>query len=149
MKIKYLILINVLTFIFFSVYFYLNTKDCEAYFMHDASIDISAKSLIISCSFFFIGPTIIQLLQKFILKKENVKILIVLYILGLTSIGLLALSINKPCEFINGGHYMFANAGSIGLSYLFKLIFYIVFGLTFIWTILNLIIPRTRNKMKN
>ncbi len=148
MKTKHLIIINVLTFLFFSVYFYLNTTDCEAYFMHDASIDISAKSLITTCSFFFIGPAIIQLLQKFILKKENVKILIVQYILGLTSIGLLALSINKPCEFINGGHYMFANAGSIGLSYLLRLIFYLVFGLTFIWTIINLIMPRTPNKMK-
>lgn len=117
--------------------------------MHDASVDISAKSLIITCAWFFIGPAIVQLLQKFIERKVNMKILLMQYILGLTSMGLLAVSINKPCEFINGGHYMFTNAGSVGLSYLLKLIFYLVFGLTFIWTLINLILPKTPKKTKN
>jgi hypothetical protein len=139
MKAKYLLIVNSLTFVFFSVYFYLNTTECEAYFMHDASINISPMALTTTCAFLFIGPAITQFIQIFILRKSGLTVSLFQYFLGLASIGLLTLSINKPCEFINGGHYMFINFGSTGMSYFLRFICYVIFGLTFLRTFLNLI----------
>ena len=146
MKAKYLLITNLLTFVFFSIYFYLNTTECEAYFMHDASINISSIALTITCIFLFIGPAITQFLQIFILKKPSESISLFQYFLGLTSIGLLTISINKPCEFINGGHYMFINFGTTGMSYLLRFICYLVFGLTFLRTLFSLIAQKKDGK---
>ena len=139
MKSQYLLIINLLTFVFFAVYFYLNTPECVAYFMHDASINVSASALITTCFYLFIGPALIQIIQIFILKKPIEPISIIQYVLGLISIALLTNLLNKPCEFMNGGHYMFIEFGMTSLSYLLRYICNLLLGLTILRTLLNII----------
>lgn len=142
MKSKFLLIINTLTFVFFSVYFYLNTSECVAFYMHDASINVSPSELITICFYLFIGPVLMQSIQIFILRKPIGPISIIQYVLGLLSIVLLTNSINKPCEFINGGHFMFVEFGTTILSYLLRYICYLLLGLTILRTLLNIIVRK-------
>jgi len=113
--------------------------------MHDASINVSAAALITTCFYLFIGPALIQIIQIFILKKPIEPISIIQYVLGLISIALLTNLINKPCEFMNGGHYMFIEFGMTSLSLLLRFTCYLLLGLTFVRTIFNIIVQK-RNK---
>lgn len=142
---KHLTIINIITFGLFSVYFFLYTTECEVYFMRDSSVNISPKALTLTSAVLFLGLALIDLLQKFTSRPINPTVLLTQYFLSLVSMGLLTISINKPCEFINGGHYMMTDPFAVGVSFLLKLICYLLLGLTFIWTFINLIVSK-KNK---
>ncbi len=93
--------------------------------MHDASINLSSSKLIINCSVLFLGAAAIQILYTILKLKEKQTVFLTNYLISLASVGLLALAINKPCDFINGGHYMFIDLLATVISYLLKIIAYI------------------------
>jgi hypothetical protein len=144
MRAKHFIFINVITFLLFAIHYHLNTSDCEAYYMHDDSINLSSQSLIVNSAILFLGPALIQLVLA--LKAKNKKTFFLLqYILALISVGLLSLAINKPCELINGGHYMFVDFISILISFLLKIICYILLAILFVLTFLSIIKPSSKD----
>lgn len=128
MKISFwhLVTAYLFAFAFFIVYSLTSTTECEAYWMHDASIVINPKRLAGYCTYLFILPTAILFLQKKFRHKTNTKLFAVHFFISLTSISLITVATNKPCEFINGGHYMFIDPFFTLGYYLFKLISFIL-----------------------
>ena len=110
----------------FILHFIKSKNDCVAYWMHDASIEITIEWLIFYCSYLFLLPTSILLILKFIQVKTPIKLFVAHFLFSLTSISLLTIAINKPCEQINGGHYMFINSTLTLGYYLSKLISFIM-----------------------
>ena len=58
------------------------------------------------------------------------------FFVALTSISLLLFAINKPCENVNNGHYMFISSTMTIGYYLLKLISIVIIGIIIIRTIL-------------
>ncbi len=140
--------IYIATFLLLAVYFITQTTNCEAYYMHDDSIEISQTKLITICTYLFIPTTFILLLAKILKLKEINKLYITHYATSLASILLLAITINKPCETINGGNYMFINFFGTVFSYLLRIISHLMTVVIFIVTSIS-IISQTKNLKNN
>src|SRR5687768_10293931 len=110
------------TLVFFITYFLIAKTDCEAYWMHDASIEISTEWLIYYCSYLFLLPTFILFILKSFQVMAPVKLFVSHLLFSLTSISLLTIATNKPCEQINGGQYMFIDSTLTLGYYSFKLL---------------------------
>jgi len=115
-----------LAFIFFILFFLLSITECEAYWTHDASIVITHKWLISNCSYLFLPPVIILFINRLLKIKIPVKLFVAHFFISLTSISLLAIAIDKPCDYINGGHYKFIDSFMTLGHYLFKFMSYII-----------------------
>ncbi len=132
-----LIIVHTATFLVFSIYFLITVKDCTAYFMHDASMEVSIKNTILNTFLLFILPCAILAFREFMKIKDSLKLLVINYILSLTSISLISVAFNKPCEFINGGNYMFINFFTISFSYLLKFASHLLLLIILITTIVK------------
>ena len=118
---KFLLWINFLSFIFCLTFIIFNISECQCYWMHDASIKVTYKWIITYISYLFIIPIILLIISKYLKIEIPKKAYLVHFIMAVISIFTLLTSINKPCEFINGGNYMFINFSLILVYYLFKL----------------------------
>jgi hypothetical protein len=135
---KKLLFLYCLTFIIFALHFWINTTECKAYFMHDGAIEISPAKLIIHAAILFLIPVVVLFLSMVLKMKEHSTLFFAHYLLVSTSFGLLALAINKYCEEVNGGHYMFINFPT-ALSYLLRWISYITMILLIIKAVKGII----------
>ena len=118
-----------------TIYTLTSVKECEAYWMHDASITITKEQIFINALYFFLLPGLIIIVQTFLkINTQTGRFLTQLFI-ALTSISLLLLTINKPCENLNGGHYMFVSSIMILGYYLLKIASFIIIGIIIIQTI--------------
>ena len=120
----------------FTIYTITSIKECEAYWMHDASITITRRKLLTNIALLFVWPILIILTQMIIKIKTKANLFLAHFIISFTSILLLVAALNKPCENINGGHYMFISAGMILGYYLLKLISLIIIAIITIKTII-------------
>jgi len=128
---RYLLFAYCLTFVFYIIFILTSISECVAYWMHDASINITHIWLIGYCCYLFLLPTIILLIFKFNQLEIPIKFFISHFFISLTSISLLAISINEPCEYINDGYYMFTNTTITLGYYLFKLLSFIIIFIIF------------------
>lgn len=119
-KCKTLLVTLGLTYVFFIAYFLSTIIECEAYWMHDASIEISHKWLLIHCTYLFVLPVIILLFQY--KTKLSTVMFWVHYSFALISISLFAISIATSDKKIVNSHYIFINGLPILGYYLFKLL---------------------------
>jgi hypothetical protein len=126
------------TLVFFTTYFLVTNTDCEAYWMHDASIEITTKWLIYYCSYLFLLPTIILFLLKSFQISAPIKLFVAHLLFSLTSISLLTIAISKPCEQVNGGQYMFINSTLTLGYYAFKLLSFIMICIIAVTTFISL-----------
>lgn len=136
---KKFLLLYFTTFLLFAIYFLINTTACEAYYMHDDSIEISPLKLIIRTAVLFLVPALLILTLGVLKLKADAVLFILHYFLVVISLGIFALVIDKPCESINGGHYMFIDFFGTGFSYLLRFISYITLILLFIRTLVHVI----------
>ena len=134
-----LIIVHIATFLIFSIYFIITVKDCTAYFMHDASMEVSLKKSILNTFLLIILPCVILAFREFIRIKDSLKLLVFNYVLSLTSISLISVAFNKPCNFVNGGNYMFINFFTISFSYLLKFASHFLLLIILITTIVTYI----------
>ena len=123
-----------------TIYTLTSIKECEAYWMHDASITISKQKLLGDTSFLFLVPLIIIIIQAFLKIKTQTNLFLTQFFIAVTSIIFFVFATNKPCDNINGGHYMFINSILTLGYYLFKLISIVIIGIMIIQTI------RSKNK---
>ena len=108
--------------------------------MHDASITISKQKLLGDTSFLFLVPLIIIIIQAFLKIKTQTNLFLTQFFIAVTSILFFVFATNKPCDNVNGGHYMFINSTLTLGYYLFKLISIVIIGIMIIQTI------RSKNK---
>jgi hypothetical protein len=145
---KNLVIAYCFTFVLFALLSLMMISACEIYWAHDFSIEITRTYLILYCSYLFLIPAIILTISKKSGIKISTKLFIIHFLVSLASISLLILAINKPCEDINNGRYMFIDAfGRILGYYLFKLSSFIILSIIIIKTIISLVkMKRNRNK---
>mgnify|MGYP006902008992 CR=1 FL=1 len=94
--------------------------------MHDASINITKQKLLLDIVYFFVLPILTLFVQRLFKTKTQSLLFLTHFLIALTSILLLILAINKPCDNINGGHYMFINSTMTLGYYLLKLTCFII-----------------------
>ena len=111
-------------------------KECEAYWMHDASITIAKRKLFADTLYLFLLPVLIILVQLLFKIATPTKLLLTHFFIALASISLLLFAINKPCENLNNGHYMFISSTMTIGYYSLKLISLVVIGIIIIQTII-------------
>ena len=145
---RHLLFAYCLTFVFYIIFIFTSISECIAYWMHDASIDITHTWLVLYCCYLFILPTIILLFFKLKKLETPIKLFISQFFISLLSISLLALSINEPCEYINNGYYMFTNTTITLGYYLFKLISFIIIVIIFI-TLISALRLKRKQILKN
>jgi hypothetical protein len=95
--------------------------------MHDASITITKSWIFGYLSFLFLLPILFFFICNVFKIKKIGKELFLLYVTSVTSISSLFLSINQPCNFINGGYFMFIDSSLILFYYLSKLALIIIY----------------------
>lgn len=144
---RHLILAYSSAFTFCTFFFLAFTTECKAYWMHDASIEITHRWLIGHFSFIFLLPILILFAHKYLQIKTPIKLFVAHLFISLTSISLLAIAINKPCEYINGGHYMFIDSFLTLGFYLFKLISFILIIVIIVMTA-NAITRQKKGKLE-
>ena len=132
---KQLLFFYAVTIFLLTIYTLTSIKECEAYWMHDASITITKKKVLINTSYLFLLPVLIILVQTFLKINTQTKLFLTHFFIALTSISLLLLTIDKPCKNLNGGHYMFVSSTMILGYYLFKVTSFIIIGIIIIQTI--------------
>ena len=111
---------------FSTIYTLTSIKECEAYWMHDASINITKQKLLLDTLYLFVLPTLTLFIQRLFKTKTQALLFLIHFLIALTSILFLIFAINKPCENINGGHYMFINSTMTLGYYLLKLTCFII-----------------------
>ncbi len=121
-----------MTVCFLIIYTLTSIEKCEAYWMHDASILISKRNLFANTSYLFLLPMLIIIAQSPYKIPIPTKLFLIHYFIALTSILLLLFAINKPCENLNNGHYMFISSTKIIGYYFFKLVSSILIGVILI-----------------
>ena len=120
---------------FSTIYTLTSIKECEAYWMHDASINITKQKLLLDTLYLFVLPTLTLFVQRLCKTKIQTKLFVTHFIIALTSILLLIFATNKPFENINGGHYMFINSTMTLSYYLLKLTCFIIIFIIILQTI--------------
>ena len=130
MLIFYAVAVSLLT-----IYTLTSIKECEAYWMHDASITITKEQIFINVFYLFLLPGLIIIVQTFLKINTQTGLFLTQLSIALTSISLLLLTIDKPCESINGGHYMFVSLTMILGYYLLKVVSFVIIGIIIIQTI--------------
>ena len=130
-----------LSFLYFTticlltIYTFTSIKECEAYWMHDASIKISKQKLLGDTSFLFLLPLIIILIQPLFKIKAQTNLFLTQFFIAATSILFFIFATNKPCDSVNKGDYMIINSTLTLGYYLFKLISVVIIGIIIIRTI--------------
>lgn len=122
MNAKHLAILNVLMFLASAIYSITCIPSCTAYFMHDASIDTGPTLLITIGGIFLMAPALVQ--WGCIRRGMPIpaKLHTIHFAISVVCIALLALAVTGPCNFINGGHYMFIGSGPFILSYSLRVI---------------------------
>lgn len=121
------------SFILLSIGSVLWVKDCEAYWMHDASFFISRPRLLTDATFLFFLPALVAALDRYRGGGRTSKLWTAHLVSACLCTGALLLMLSQPCETINGGRYAFIAAGPVGGYYLFK------------WTCLFLLVALLRS----
>ena len=116
---KLLILSYCLTFVLVVTYYFTNCVECEAYWMHDASIIITNKWLLIHCTYLFLLPII------FVLFRHKTKLSTRIFLTHFT-VAIVSISLDKPIKVVDGVKYIFINGLAILGYYFLKLIAFIV-----------------------
>jgi len=129
----YLYLIGVC---FLTIYTFTSIKECEAYWMHDASITIAKRKLLADTYLLFLLPVLIILVQSIFKIATPVKLFLTHFFIAMTSISLLLFATTKPCENLNGGHYMFISSTMTIGYYALKLISLVIIGIIMFHTII-------------
>jgi hypothetical protein len=119
---RQLLLFYLTTVCLLTIYTLTSLKECEAYWMHDASITITKWKLLTDTSFFFLLPVLIIFTQKHFKIKTPTKLFLTQFFIASTSILFLLLAINKPCKNKNDGHYMFISSTMTIGYYLLKFV---------------------------
>jgi hypothetical protein len=145
-ELKQLILFYILAFAVFAVFIIKFTSDCEAYWMHDAAIQLTHRKLITVCAYLFLIPAAVLILTAILRAKFLRKFFIVHFIVSVLSFSLLSIAINQPCEFINGGNYMFIDSFLTIGYYLLKLSSYLILGIIIVITVANFFSKRANLK---
>jgi len=137
---KLLILSYCLTFVLVVTYYFTNCVECEAYWMHDASIIITNKWLLIHCTYLFLLPIIFVLFRH--KTKLSTRIFLTHFTVAIVSISLLVLSLDKPMKVVDGVKHIFINGLAILGYYFLKLIAFIVICYIIFQSIYSLIKQR-------
>jgi hypothetical protein len=132
---RQLLLFYLTTVCLLTIYTLTSLKECEAYWMHDASLTITKWKLLANTSLFFLLPVLIILAQLHFKITIPTKFFLTQFFISLTSILLLLFAINKPCENKNG-HYMFISPTLTIGYYLFKLVSLVIICVIIIQTII-------------
>ena len=132
---KQLLFVYFATLCFFTVFTFPSIKECEAYWMHDASIEVSKQKLLVDVSLLFLLPFLTIILQVIVKMEVPVRLFMKHFIIALTSFSAFVFAVSKPCESINGGHYMFINSTTTLIYYLLKIISLIIIGIILYRTI--------------
>ena len=135
-NIKHLSLFYIVSFCFYTLYTVLSIEECEAYWMHDASITISKNKIRTDIYYLFLLPIFVILVQKVFQIKIQIELFVTHFLAAFLSISLLMLAINQPCEHINNGHYMFIDTFMTIGYYLLKLSSFVLMGIIIIWAII-------------
>ena len=135
-SIRRLLYFYLATVCFLTIYILASIKECDAYWMHDRLITITKRKLFIDTSYLFLLPVVMILVQKIIKITTQANLFLTHYFITLTSILLLLFTINKPCENLNGGHYMFISTTMTIGYYWLKLVSFVIIGSILIQTIL-------------
>ena len=117
-----------------TIYTLTSVKDCEAYWMHEASMIITKRKLLADTSYLFLLPSLIIIVQKIFKITTPEKLFLTHFFIALISILLLLFAINKPCDNVNAGHYMFINSTMTIGYYLLKLASLVIIGIIIIQT---------------
>lgn len=125
-NLKKLLLAYIFTFLVCSTFFLVCISECEAYYMHDDSIEITHKWLLLNCSYLFLIPTILLILTSVLQIETLIRLFTIHFFISLSAILLLTITIYRPCESINGGHYMFINFLMTAGYYLLRLVSFMV-----------------------
>ncbi len=112
------------TFCVFIFIFMSAIPECECIWMHDASIVISHGWVIIHCSYLFLLPIILLLVLKRNKTTTLYRPFILHYLTSVISMSSIAIAVNKPCQFINGGHYMFININTVLIYYISSVVIF-------------------------
>jgi len=138
MKVSFvhLVVIYLLAFCFCTLYSLTSVNECEAYWMHDASIVISKKRIITDAVLLFLSPALIILARKLFQLKIQGGFFLMHFFIAATSISSFVFAIDKPCEKINNGNYMFISSPLIFGYYLLKLLSLVILCILLIQTII-------------
>ena len=120
---------------FLTIYILTSIKECEAYWMHDTSMTITKFKLFSDTSYLFLPPIFIIIVQTLFKIATPTKVFLTHFFIALTSMLLLLFAINKPCENLNGGHYMFISTAMTIGYYLLKLVSLLIICIIIIQTI--------------
>lgn len=134
-SIRQVLYFYITTVCFLTIYTLTSVKQCEAYWMHDASITITKKKLFIETSYLFLLPIVIIIVQTLFKIATPTKLFLTHFFIAFTSILLLLFAISKPCGNLNDGHYMFISSTMTIGYYLFKLVSLLIIGIIIIQTI--------------
>ena len=118
-----------------TIYTLTSVKECEAYWTHDTSITITKQKILLDNLYLFMLPILTIIVQTVLKTKTQTRLFLTHFIIALTSVLLLTYAINKPCENINNGHFMFINLTMTLSYYLFKLTSFIILFIIIIQTI--------------
>ena len=120
----------------FTIYTLTSIKDCEAYWMHDASITITKWKLLADNFYLFLLPIFIILVQRFLKITTTARLFLTDFIIALSSVSVLLFAINKPCDVSNDEHYMFISVVMAMGYYLLRFISLLLTGIIIIQTII-------------
>ena len=126
-KLSNIVYLNLISFLVFGIYAFIEVQNCECYWMHDASITITKSWIFGYLSFLFLLPILFFFICNVFKIKKIGKELFLLFVTSVISISSLFLSINQPCNFINGGYFMFIDSSLILFYYLSKLALIIIY----------------------
>jgi hypothetical protein len=121
---------------FFTVYTLTFIKECEAYWMHDASILITKQKLLTDTVYLFVLPLLTLFVQRLLKAKTQTILFLIHFFLALTSLFLLIRAVNKPCENVNSVHFVFISLPMALGYYLLKLICFVILFIILVQTIL-------------
>ena len=133
---RHLVIFYFIVVCLMTIYTLTSIKECEAYWTHDASITITKQKILLDTLYLFMLPILTIIVQTVLKIKTQTRLFLTHFLIALTSVLLLTYAINKPCENINNGHYMFINLIMTLGYYLFKLTSFIILFIIIIQTII-------------
>ena len=132
---RHLLLLYFTVVCLLTIYTLTSVKECEAYWTHDISIIITKQKILLDNLYLFMLPILTIIVQTVLKTKIQTRLFLTHFIIALTSVFLLTYAINKPCENINNGHFMFIDLTMTLSYYLLKLTSFIILFIIIIQTI--------------
>ena len=126
---KKILIIYIITFFVLTAYSYLKVKECVAYWMHDAAIDVKHNNILYFCIYSFIFPMLLLYFsQRFNKEKTILNMFIFQYLFALLSILSLFVSIINPLksQIVDNINYVFTSSSFTLSYYFFKLLNFIL-----------------------